>query len=394
MEQVRSRSRWKEIVIVASALLLLALLVWLFLRPAEPARQVVFGDLGRRTTPTNTVAGGPVPGAPALPGSPVTNGAQETANIPMTNEPGADFNGQSARRTEPPPIGQGGSMMEAGSNSAVMGPMTNDIPGNSSAPSSPPLSSQTPIPPSNSVASPNPTSPPSPATESSTRPAHGTYVPDEDTSPQDPAHKDATAKLLAQARAANMPRANPIPARTADLLGNESERLLNPEAGSNVVFILDNSMSMTNGGKSSAARLEVLRALQAMNAGQLFYVLFFHSGGYEGMPALAPLPASPENVRAMTNWLSSAGHRTGADPTKAIQRALGLAPAPDTVWLLSGSPLPDKVIDNIREANASVNARINTIGLYTQEGEEAMRRIADENRGVYRFVAQPTASPP
>jgi len=374
MEQIRPRSQWKEIVIGALALLLLALLVWLFLRPAEPARQIVFGDLGRRTPPTNTLPGGPVQGAPALPGDPVTNGVPERANMPQANEPA--------------------SMADAASNSAALAPMSNQPPEIGSPPSSPPLSSQTPIPPSDPVASPNPNSPPPPATASSTRATHSAYVPDEDSLPQDPAHKDATAKLLAEARAANMARINPVPARTADLLGNDSERLLNPQAGSNVVFLLDNSTDMTNGGKSSGARLEVLRALQSMNAGQLFYVLFFHSGGYEGMPALAPLPANAENVRAMTNWLSSVGHRTGADPTKAIQRALGLAPAPDTVWLLSGSPLPDKVIDNIREANASVNAHINTIGLYTQDGEEAMRRIADENRGVYRFVAQPTASPP
>ncbi len=191
-----------------------------------------------------------------------------------------------------------------------------------------------------------------------------------------------------------MAHANPMPARTADLLGNDNERLLNPQTGTNVVFILDNSMGMTNNGKSVSARREVLRSLQSMNAGQLFYVLFFHSGGYEGMPALAPLPASQENVSAMTNWLFSVGHRTGADPTKAIQRALGLAPAPDTLWILSGSPLPEQAVDNIRESNAFANAHVNTIDFYTRDGEEAMRRIADENRGVYRFVAPPNESPP
>ena len=112
------------------------------------------------------------------------------------------------------------------------------------------------------------------------------------------------------------------------------------------------------------------------------------------MPSLGPVPATPENVRAMTNWLFSVGHRIGADPTKAMQRALGLSPAPDTVWLLSGSEFSDKVIDNIREANESVNARINTIGFYTRDGEQGMRRIAAENRGVYRFVPPPSVPAP
>ena len=380
MEQARRRSRWKEIVIVALALLLLALLVWLFLRPGEPARQIVFGDLGRRTTPSNAMAGGPIHAGPTAPGRLLTNGAQEMANLPQTNEPA--------------PTGQGIPTAEAGSNSPVMAPLSNQPPEIGSPPSSPPSAGQAPIAPSNPAASPHPISPPPPARDSSTRDTHSKWVPDGDTMPQDPAHKDSTAKLLAEARAADMARVNPFPARTADLLGNDPERLFNPDAGSNVVFMLDNSMNMTNGGKSVTARQEVARALQSMNAGQLFYVLFFHSGGYEGMPALAPLPASPENIRAMTNWLFSVGHRTGADPGKAIQRALGLAPAPDTVWIQSGSPLSDNAIDNIREANASVNAHVNTIGLYTHDGEEAMRRIAGENRGVYRFVPPPHDSPP
>jgi hypothetical protein len=200
--------------------------------------------------------------------------------------------------------------------------------------------------------------------------------------------------LLAAANSAVPAPDHPTPPRTADLLGNDPDRLFDPEAGSNVVFLLDNSMNMMTNGKSFSARQEVVRTLQSMNGNKTFYVLFFHSDGYEGMPSLAPVPATPQDVNAMTNWLFSVGHRTGADPTKAMQRALGLAPAPDTVWLLSGSQLPDTVIDSIREANSSVNARINTLGFYTKEGEQGLRKIADENRGSYRFVPAPNASPP
>jgi hypothetical protein len=214
-----------------------------------------------------------------------------------------------------------------------------------------------------------------------------------DTLPPDPPNKDSTAELLAAAKAA---ATAPTLPRTADLLGNDGGlgRLFDAQAGSNVVFILDNSMNMMTHGKSFSARQELVRTLQSMNLGQTFYVLLFHTGGYEGMPALGPLPATPENVHAMTNWLFSAGHRSGADPTKAMLRALGLAPAPDTVWLLSGSALPDKVIDSIREANASVNAHINTIGFYNRDGEQGLRQIAGENRGAYRFVPPPNPSPP
>jgi hypothetical protein len=213
--------------------------------------------------------------------------------------------------------------------------------------------------------------------------------------PPDPATKDSTTTLLAAAKSAAMP-VNSIPARTADLLRNDAKlsRIFDPASGSNIVFMLDNSLSMMADGKSIAARQEVVRTLESMNAGQMFYVLFFHTGGYEGMPALAPLPAVPENIHAMTNWLFSAGHRTGADPEKAMRRALGLVPAPDTVWLLSDSEMPDIVVDNVRQANAFVNAHIHTIGFYSRAGEQGLRRIADENRGAYRFVPPPNAPAP
>jgi hypothetical protein len=210
--------------------------------------------------------------------------------------------------------------------------------------------------------------------------------------PPEPANKNSTAELLA----ANAAAAAPALPRTAQLLKKDDalEHVLDAPSGSNVVFILDNSMNMITNGKSVSARQDLVQTLQSMNANQTFYVLLFHSGGYEGMPSLSPISATPENVLAMTNWLFSVGHRTGADPNKAMLRALGLVPAPDTVWLLSGSPFSDQVVDNIREANASVNAHINTVGLYTSDGEQEMRRIADENRGVYRFVPPPNPGPP
>jgi hypothetical protein len=289
--------------------------------------------------------------------------------ISPTNEPVQELTNLSPRGIEPPPTGQGSIPADATSNSAVTGPILA----------------------SNSAPMPSP-----PAGDASAADPHSRWVPERDNWPPDATNKDTTPKLLADARAAQTARANPIPTRTADLLRHDTEpvRFFDAGAGSNVVFMLDNSMNMMTNGKSISARLEVVRALQSMNAAQSFYVLFFHSGGYEGMPSLAPIPASPENVRAMTNWLFSVGHRAGADPTKAMQRALGLAPEPDAVWLLSGSPLPEDVVDNIRQANAFVNARINTASLYNRDGEQALRRIAGENRGVYRFIPPSNVLPP
>jgi hypothetical protein len=384
MEQAKPRSTWKGIVIAVLALALLVLLLWLFLRPAEPARDVVFGDLGRRSLASNAVTDTRTRMAPVAPGDLVSNGGQMAANAPLSHEPGHVQNDDSAARMGSAPLAAqpGPGTVSGESNSSLPG---KGSPEHSNSISNSPSSNQP------------PPSPPAPATRASalsTRPRPAFF--EDNSPPPEPTNKDSTVALLAAAREAGRGPDNPIPARTADLLGNEGAlaRMFDAEAGSNVVFMLANSLSMMTNGKSSSARQAVARTLESMNASQMFYVLLFHSGGFEGMPSLGPVPATPENVRAMTNWLFNVGHRTGADPTKAVQRALGLSPAPDTVWLLSDSEIPNQVVDNIREANESVNAHINTIGFYTRAGEQGLRLVADENRGAYRFIPPPNAPSP
>jgi hypothetical protein len=172
--------------------------------------------------------------------------------------------------------------------------------------------------------------------------------------------------------------------------GNLVSRLaFDPGSGTNVSFVIDQSLSMMNNGKSIRARSELLKTLETMGAAKTFYVLYFHSGGYEGMPGLGPAPATRENIQAMTNWLFNIGHRFGSDPTKGMRRALGLVPTPDTVWLLSDGKFSKNAVQAIQQANLPVNAHINTVALYSAEGEEVMRQIADDNHGAYRFIAPP-----
>jgi hypothetical protein len=386
---VPARFNEKDVLIAMLVLTWLGLLVWLFLRPEDRARDIVFGDLGRRNSFSNGVVTNFPSGSPATAAEQGVGGGGGGGMSAATNQPGAGLRPDQARADQGAPnsLASGGPANGSTENGRSSNPSASPSPTASTAneaPHSPPPT-ETPAP-----APPSATGSPRRTTSSIQR--HARPEPFVETPPPEPANKDSTAALLA----ANAAVPAQPPPRTAQLLRKDDalEHVFDTQSGSNVVFILDNSMNMLTNGKSLSARQELVQTLQSMNPAQTFYVLLFHSGGYEGMPSLGPVPAAPENVLAMTNWLFSVGHRTGADPTKAMLRALGLVPAPDTVWLLSGSALPDGVVDNIREANASVNARINTVGLYTRDGEQEMRRIADENRGVYRFVPPPNPAPP
>jgi len=157
--------------------------------------------------------------------------------------------------------------------------------------------------------------------------------------------------------------------------------------GSNVVFVLDHSLSM-KGDKSKVARHELVQTLEKLGADKTFYVLFFPE---EKMPAPGPLPATPENIQSMTNWIYSMGHSFGSDPTRAMLKALDLRP--DTIWLLSDGRFSDEVAVTLRLANENIHSQINTVAFYNHEGERVLKEIAEENHGNYRFIAPPLPTP-
>jgi hypothetical protein len=392
-----SRYGIKDIAIAVAILALLLLLAQLFLKPTQPARDLVFGDLGRvhsaLTNLTESTSEFPIaaptnnsPPPPPTAALPLTESNGNTALTPATQPTNNAMAGAVAAAMAAPPL-----VRSQLSPSLVSAPQP--LPSLTPTPEERPvITASAPPPPA-----PNPSRPPAPYTPPPT--------PEPDT-------KQSTADLLAATKSdAPAPLENG-PTSTAALLGVDSDKAADIGGASttttaatpselpgrslpgmtsetNVSFVVDQSLSMKKNGKTSRARSELLKTLETMGPPKTFYVLFFHSGGYEGMPGLGPVPATPDNIRAMTNWLFSVGHRFGSDPAKAMRRALGMVPAPDTVWLISDGEFPKTAAQTIREANETVNAHINTVALYSSEGQEVMRQIADENRGICRFIAPP-----
>jgi hypothetical protein len=236
--------------------------------------------------------------------------------------------------------------------------------------------------------------------------------------PSDPNQPAAPATTPASATDADKTTSlGANPADKASDAKTDDSRLFDPQRGSNVVFVLDQSFSMS-GKKSAAARRELVKALQDLDLGtnqsfyiyavtndtsfkgglqdpgtnQSSYILCVHLSGYEAMPTSGLLQATPQEIRSVTNLILSAGNYFGSDPTPAVQRALEFKP--NTIWLLSDGKFSSNVPKAIRVANDSVNARIHTLGFYEPTGEPVLRQIADENGGTYRFVPPPGPNRP
>jgi hypothetical protein len=201
----------------------------------------------------------------------------------------------------------------------------------------------------------------------------------------------STSALLANnqdAPGADTNQAPPIAASPTNAPdSNMNTNSANPfdQRGSNVVFVLDRSMSMKDNSKSTVARQDLVNTLRNLGTNKTFYVLFFP---YTHMPGTNPLPATKANIDSMTNWIFSTSHSIfGSNPDRAMMDAFKMKP--DTIWLLSDGEFSTNVVQAIDDANDPLHASINTVGFYSREGEPVLRKIAEDNHGTYRFVPPP-----
>jgi len=160
--------------------------------------------------------------------------------------------------------------------------------------------------------------------------------------------------------------------------------------GSRFVYVVDYSASMS-GGKLQAAKVELIRSVNALSRNMQFYIIFYDHK-FQAMPTNRLARATIGNKRKFLEWAAQIGGGGSTDPTDAMMHALALKP--DAVWLLSDGRFSANAGDAIRQANPRARIQVHTIGFHKNADEELLKRIARENRGKYRFVpSPPTRSP-
>ncbi|MDZ4851876.1 MAG: hypothetical protein SGI77_21515 [Pirellulaceae bacterium] len=172
-------------------------------------------------------------------------------------------------------------------------------------------------------------------------------------------------------------------------------------AGNTFCYVVDASPSMKKDGAFAAAKSELLRSLSQLKPKQRFFISFF-GGDIERLKLDGrseeqyPVYATPENLQKTLNWIERVRIQPkGLPPNNALLDAIKMEP--DGIFLLFDGDTTVDVAAYLRKANRSNDlisgetplVQIHTIGFYTQEFEKLMRRIADENRGSYRFVPNP-----
>lgn len=188
-----------------------------------------------------------------------------------------------------------------------------------------------------------------------------------------------------------------------------------PVTGSEIAFVIDTSGSMdeaaagtvVGGGRGraegriptrlAAAKEQLLLAVQAMDPDARYHLITF--AGEAKVWSRKAVPPTPGTTRSLTETLSRLQAQGGTNVYDGLVEALQLKKQKfgelgdqriDELFLLSdGQPTvgavvdPEQLLQLIREANRYAKVRIHTVFTGTGPGADFLRRLAQENDGVF-----------
>jgi hypothetical protein len=159
-----------------------------------------------------------------------------------------------------------------------------------------------------------------------------------------------------------------------------------------VVFVVDNSNSMTK-GKFETALNELSKTVGNLTPKQKFHVIFFSDTAYmmfHPKPVTKLLPATEENKDRLRQWLYTVELCLKTKGAEAMNAALMLKP--DVIYVLGDGAFTD----NTKALLTAPHRRkiiVNTLGMQVSgKGSEQLKSIARSNRGKYRDVSPAAGS--
>ena len=161
--------------------------------------------------------------------------------------------------------------------------------------------------------------------------------------------------------------------------------------GDKFVFILDSSRSM-EGKRWSYAVMELIRSIKDLGPDQKYFVICFDFNSHPIFDLAPPhneyITASSRMLVKVRSWLRA--HKLGYEtrPSSALQIAIDMKP--DAIFLLSDGEIRDdsraRLMTINRDADQKPLIPIHTVHLFSQDGKEALEKIAEENGGTFREV--------
>ncbi|MEZ6048152.1 MAG: VWA domain-containing protein [Planctomycetaceae bacterium] len=158
--------------------------------------------------------------------------------------------------------------------------------------------------------------------------------------------------------------------------------------GKDIVYVVDASASMNSpypGREKSRfgrVKIELIRAIRSMSPDRKFFIIFFNTEAMP-MPGRKMQLAGEQNADEALIWMSKHRAEGETDPSNAIQLALSMRP--DVIHFLTDGEINPLLIETVRKINQG-RVSINTYCISNRDGENTVLKIAEQNRGTYKFV--------
>lgn len=157
--------------------------------------------------------------------------------------------------------------------------------------------------------------------------------------------------------------------------------------GSRFVYIVDVSGSMSESDRIGTLRRNLIESMNVLPEQASFLIIAYSDSAFVMNGEFRWHRADEGNkfkVRAWINRLVSSG---GTEPSQAFEEAFKLKPRPDVIYFMTDGQQTDVLPSFIHALNTrGRRTKINTIVFGDRQGEEVMRRIANESGGQYRYV--------
>ena len=158
-----------------------------------------------------------------------------------------------------------------------------------------------------------------------------------------------------------------------------------------IVFVCDATGTMIN--RFALLRVELTRAIRQLQPVQSYNVVFFRDRDSAAASKDGLLLASVANRRRTQQFLEDFSPSGQTNPLPALK--LAFAQKPELVYFLTDGEFNNlvsyhDVIAEITRLNPGRKVRVNTIsfGSHDAEAEEVLKRIAQENGGLYKRVTE------
>jgi uncharacterized protein with von Willebrand factor type A (vWA) domain len=149
-----------------------------------------------------------------------------------------------------------------------------------------------------------------------------------------------------------------------------------------IVYLVDRSGSMTD--SIDYVKHELKRSINELDEEDEFHVIFYSSGPPAEMSTRKLVKATEDNKKAAFAFIDSVVPMGETDPSKAIERAFAVGA--DVIYLLTDGEFYKGIPALVKRLNPQGKVTVHTIAFLYKTGEEALKEIAAQNGGQYKFV--------